>query len=379
MPNKNQRNRHHPKQTKGSIAKLARRGEPGAIPGTLLAKPDATDLVINAIVYDGTTLVEKQNCPVSSLADIDRENKTLWLDVCGLASADAIETIGKLFGLHRLALEDVLNAHQRPKVEEFDEFLFIVMRMPDVNATSDTEQFAMFLGSDFLLTFQEHPGDCLNPIRERLRKNKGRVRKNGADYLAYALIDTIVDSYYPVLEAYGEKLEELEDLVISSPTPAIVHQLHVLRRDVLTMRRSVWPLRDALNALVRDESQFIRDNSRIYLRDCYDHVIQLIDIVETYREIAAGVLEIYLSSVSTRMNEVMKILTIIATIFIPLSFVTGIFGMNFDRAASPFNQPELAWRFGYPLALGLMAVVAGGLVYFFWRKGWIWDRSSRSL
>jgi magnesium transporter len=239
-----------------------------------------------------------------------------------------------------------------------------------------TEQISMFLGERVLLTFQERPGDCFDPVRTRLRAARGQIRNRQIDYLAYTLLDAVIDGYFPVLEGLGERLEDLEDRVIAAPADLEVARIHEIRRELLTIRRAVWPQREMVNALTRESSHYVTDQTRPYLRDCYDHTIQLMDIIETYREIATGLVDVYLSSVSTRLNEVMKVLTIIATIFIPLSFITGLYGMNFDTAASPWNMPELAWYWGYPMALGLMAVVAAGLLYYFYRKGWLIDRGN---
>ena len=229
----------------------------------------------------------------------------------------------------------------------------------------------MFLGAQFLLTFQERPGDCFEPIRARLRSGRAKIRDRQADYLAYALLDAVIDGYFPVLEAMGERLEVLEDRVIARPADIEAAEIHEIKRDLLLLRRTVWPQREMVNALTRETSPYVTDQTRLYLRDCYDHTIQLMDIVETYREIATGLIDVYLSSVSTRLNEIMKVLTIIATIFIPLGFITGIYGMNFDRGASPWNMPELGWYWGYPVVVGLMAGLALGMLYYFYRIGWI--------
>ncbi|MGB7301619.1 MAG: magnesium/cobalt transporter CorA [Burkholderiaceae bacterium] len=355
----------------GSFAGMARRAPPGTMPGTVESKADAGPAVLNTILYDSNSFSEQIDSNIDAIEALDRTEKTLWVDVSGLADTALIERLGETFGLHRLTLEDVVSPHQRPKIEEFDDYVFIVLRMPEDGKGSVTEQFSLLLGHGFLLTFQERPGDCFNPVRERLRKSKGRIRQAGADYLSYTLIDTVIDSFYPLFEQYGETLEQLEDEVVEHPDPGLVRQLHQLRRDMLALRRVIWPTRELVNTIIRDETPIVTEATRLYFRDCYDHVIQLMDIVETYREVAAGLLDVYLSSMSTRLNEVMKVLTIIATIFIPLSFITGLFGMNFDRSVSPWNMPELGWQYGYPLALLLMATVAGGLIYFFRRKGWI--------
>jgi len=294
--------------------------------------------------------------------------------VVGLADVATVDQVGAAFGLHRLALEDVLNVHQRPKVEEFEQHLFVVARMLDDERRAESEQLALFLGEGFLLTFQERPGDCFEPVRARLRLGKGRIREAGADYLAYALIDAVIDRYFPALESYGEEIEELEEQVIAGPEPGQVSRLHVLKRELLGLRRAVWPTRDMVSALIREDTPFIGEATRVYLRDCYDHAVQLMDLVETYREIVSGLLDVYLSSMSARLNEVMKMLTIIATIFIPLSFVASLYGMNFDPTASPWNMPELGAYFGYPIAIGVMVAIAVALLAYFRWKGWLGRR-----
>jgi magnesium transporter len=249
------------------------------------------------------------------------------------------------------------------------------MVLPDRGV--ETEQVSMFVGKDFLLTFQERTGDCFTPIRDRLRHGTGRVRQLGPDYLTYALIDAVIDGYYPILEGYGEAIDTLEDEVIERAESEQMHRLHVVKRDLLMLRRAVWPTREMVNGLIRDESPFIGDVARVYLRDCYDHTIQLMDVVETYREISSSLLDAYLSSMSARLNEIMKVLTIIATIFIPLSFIASVYGMNFDPSVSPWNMPELKFYYGYPFALAIMAAVAGGLLYYFRRRGWMGGRRKR--
>ena len=286
--------------------------------------------------------------------------------------------VGEAFGLHRLALEDVLNVHQRPKIESYADHLFVVARMAEWCGHLETEQLGLFIGEDFVVTFQERPGDDFGPVRERLRGARGLLRKSGPDYLAYALLDAIVDRYFPVLEGYGERIEELEDEVLETPHPEDLRAVHAIRRDLLTLRRAVWPLRDALASLQREPHPLIAKETRLYLGDLYDHTVQVIDFVETHREITASLVEMHLASISNRLNEVMRVLTIIATIFIPLTFVVGVYGMNFDPDSSPWNMPELRWRYGYPAVLvAMLAIVAGLLGWFRWR-GWIgWQATGK--
>jgi magnesium transporter len=351
---------------------IRRRTAPGTTPGTIVADPESPRPEISIIAYGPDRFVEKPIVDVKEIEAYRGRSEVIWVNVDGLGDAKTISEIGAMFGLHALALEDVVNVHQRAKVEDYPNFLFIVARMVEHDECLRTEQVSMFLGKDFVLTFQERPGrDCIEPVRERLRKGKGRLRSLAADSLAYALLDAIVDGFFPVLEGYSERLETIEDIVITQPNRAVVEDIHAIKSDLLVLRRALWPLREAINVLVRDHNPLIHDDTRIYLRDCYDHTVQLIDLVETYRELGADLRDLYLSSVSNRMNEIMKVLTIISTIFIPLTFIAGIYGMNFNTRLSPWNMPELDWYYGYPFALGLMLLITIGMCIFFWRRGWL--------
>lgn len=295
-----------------------------------------------------------------------------WIDVDGTGDPQTIQSLGAVFGLHPLVIEDLVNVHQRAKVEQYNEQLFVVARMAGAPPEHETEQIGLVLGRNFVLTFQEgRPGDSFGPVRERIRKAAGRIRTAGADYLAYSLLDAVIDGYFPVLEDIGERLESLEDEILARPGRGTFHRVHDLKRELLALRRAVWPLREAVSGLIREPCALIGDETRLYLRDCYDHAVRIIDFVETYRELGSDLTDLYLSSVSQRMTEVMKVLTIIATIFIPLTFIAGIYGMNFHTDKSPWNMPELGWYWGYPFALLLMGLVALALVAYFWWKGWL--------
>lgn len=354
-----------------------RRTRPGAAPGTLITDPAAPVPRSSLLEYDAGAVDEVADASLERVEHATETGRVRWLNVDGLGDAELLRRIGTRHALHPLALEDVVNAHQRPKVERYDEHVFVILRLPfaGVDASGEgaltTEQVAICLGSEHVVTFQERSGDVFEPVRARLRRLDSGLRRRDAGYLAYALIDAVVDAYFPVLERYGETLEALETEVLAHPERSHVGRIHDLKRDLLTLRRAVWPMRDALAALVRDDTPLLDEHTRVYLRDCLDHATQLIDVIETYREIASGLVDIHLASVSNRMNEVMKVLTIIATIFIPLTFVAGIYGMNFDPDAGPWSMPELGWRFGYPLALALMAVIALGLLLWFRRLGWL--------
>lgn len=351
-----------------------RRTRPGEIPGTVVAHPDALPSTIRVIQYDA------DRCDESEFSDSDWADGVLepftnkhgvtWIDVSGLGNAEVIQELGRQFGLHPLALEDVANTHQRAKVEMYGDHLFFVARAFR-QGTNETEQVATFLGNAFVITFQEGGFDCFASVRQRIQASRGRVRVCDADYLLYALLDTIIDGYFPVLEEHGERLDALDDRISTSGERMLIDQIHHTRNALLSVRRAVWPLREAINSLIRDSGDLISDDTDLYLRDCYDHTIQIIDVIETDREMCADLRDFYLTVASNRMNQVMKFLTIIATLFIPLSFIAGLYGMNFNTKASNWNMPELNWTWGYPFALGLMATMATGLIYFFWRRGWL--------
>lgn len=344
---------------------------PGSAPGALIAPPESGQSVISVTAYNDDEIVEQTLDKPEDIKPLLKKWPVVWINVDGLGSTNTLEKLGEIFDLHVLALEDVLNIHHRPKVEEHKEHLFMVVRMASIrNDKLDMEQVSLFLGKNFVLSFQERQSDMFDQVRKRLHKSDKRHRFLKSDYLAYALIDAVVDGYFPVLEHYTDRLTELEDKVIADPDHKFIERTHDIKRDFQVLRHGIWPMREALNKLSGD-MPFVHDETTPFLRDCYDHVIQVIDILETYRERASGLTDIYLSSLSNKMNEVMKVLTIIATIFIPLGFIAGLYGMNFDPNVSPFNMPELRWYFGYPLALGIMLIVAGGLVWYFWRKGWI--------
>ena len=346
----------------------------GAGPGTLLLHPDAEPPVITITRY-GPEKVDTQY--VATADEIKRlcgeGYPVTWINIDGLADLDLITAIGDMFDFHRLAIEDVLNITQRPKTEDYGNFLFVINRMPALNGDDEVEieQISYFLKEGVLVTFQEAVGDCWNPVRERIRMARGIIRNEKADYLLYALLDSVVDAYFPILEHYGDKVEALNDRIMDHADPREIREMHKIRQELINLRRAIWPQRDVFSSLMRDQKRFVGETTAIYLRDCYDHAVQLLDLVETYREIAATSMELYISSVNNRMNEIMKVLTIIATIFIPLSFIASVYGMNFDPHKSPFNMPELEWEYGYVFALGLMASVALGLLYMFWRNGWL--------
>jgi len=340
----------------------------------LRISPDAPPPKIVLIDYSAANAtkvnIEK---PEDCTPYLDTESVS-WIDVRGLGDEEIWQHLGEVFDLHPLVLEDIVNVPQRPKIEEYEDQLVIIARMVTLNDRGTgfvSEQISLILGKHYLLTVQEEPVyDCLDAVRDRIRTDKGSIRKLGPDHLAYSLLDAIIDGFFPVLEVYGELIEDLEGEVVENPTRQTLEKIHQVKRELLTLRRAIWPQREALNALIRDGSDLISDDVRLYLRDCYDHSIPILDMPETYRELASSMMDVYLSSVSNRMNEIMKTLTVISSIFIPLTFIVGVYGMNFNTEKSPWNMPELNWYWGYPATLAFMLGVAVGMVFFFWRKGW---------
>jgi magnesium transporter len=335
-----------------------------------LAQPE-----ISLFAFSQTELVERRITAVAEIRDYLHRYPVIWVNVDGLADPQVIAGIGDLFSLHQLALEDVAHLHQRAKLDDYGDTIFITARMVEYHDHLETEQVSFFLGKNFVVTYQEKPGrDCMDTVRERLRRGIGRPRAGGPDVLLYHLLDAVIDGYFPVLEQYGERLEKLEEDAAIRPDTLVLEQIHDLKTDLVAIRRAIWPHREMINALIRDDRDLIRPDTRLFLRDCYDHSVQVIDLVETYRELAADVRDLYLSSVSHRLNEVMKVLTIISTIFLPLTFVAGIYGMNFNTEKSPWNMPELNWYYGYPFSYVVMAAITIGFIAYFHHKGWIGRR-----
>jgi magnesium transporter len=355
------------------LPRIRMREAPGSIPGEITANEGAFQTSVTAITYNRHTIEERKIVNVSDVKHLLAGNDVTWINVTGLGDIATLKQLGELFHLHRLAIEDVVNVFQRPKVEEYDDHLFVVLKMISRDAESrglDSEQVSLFFGKNYVLTFQERLGDCFEPVRNRLRTKKGRVRELGADYLCYALIDAIVDAYFPIVDVYGERMERLDELLSQGHPGNFMGVLHNTRGDLMFLRRAIRPLRDELMRLVRDSHPLITSETVVYLRDCYDHGYQLIDLLDNYREMCSDLRDYYLSIVNNRMNEVMKVLTITGTIFIPLSFIAGLYGMNFNQSL-PGNMPELNLPYGYVYALGLMVLIASGLIYFVWSKGWL--------
>jgi magnesium transporter len=345
----------------------------GMIPGTLVHVGDLDQhpVRITLIDYDAEHVVEREITSFDDCVEFKDTKSVTWVNIEGVHDVSIIERIGECFGLHPLIMEDVMNTEQRPKLEEYDGYMYIVVRMlyerpgdDEDTMEIDSEQVSLIIGPNLLFTFLEDPGDVFDPVRKRIRENRGRVRKHGTDYLAYTLIDVIVDNYFAVLERFGDLTEDLEQDVMGSPVRETLVQIQQMKRAMIQVRRAIWPLRDVVNTMLRGGSPLIKKTTIVFLRDVYDHVIRVVDIVETQREMLGGLMDIYLSSVSNRMNEVMKVLTVIATVFIPLTFIVGVYGMNFD------NIPELHWAHGYWYVWAIMLSVGLVMLLYFRRRKW---------
>lgn len=353
-----------------------RKKEPGLDPGTAVyAGPEREQKPhIRLFSYSETDYLERAVTADELPALID-PNRMTWLDVDGVHDVRMVEQIGAAFGLHPLTVEDIVNTNQRPKLEEYPEYVYIVLKMLHYDHSGcrlEAEQVSMIVGNRFVLSFQEAmEGDVFESVRRHIRDGRGRLRRAGSDFLAYSLIDPIVDYYLHVLEGVGEHIEQLEDRVLSDPGPDALRTINRLRRMVIFLRRSIWPLRDVLVGMERSDLTFMSEHTRLYFRDVYDHTVRTVEIIESSREVIASIIDLYMSTLSVRMNEVMKILAVISTFFLPLTFIAGVYGMNFRTEASPYNMPELNWYLGYPFALALMAVVALFLYFFFRRKRWM--------
>jgi magnesium transporter len=342
----------------------------GLPPGTLayVGEKKVEKVIITVFDYDSERYEEKELKSIEECFPYKDRPTVTWINIAGIHQVDIMEKIGTHFGIHPLIMEDILNTRQRPKMDDLEDYVYVVLKMLTYNEENDeidVEQISIVLGQNFVISFQEKEGDVFEPIRERIRKNKGRIRKMGADYLAYTLLDSVVDNYFTILEKIGERIEFLEEELVENPSTQTLQEIHRLKREMIFLRKSTWPLREVISGLERGESSLIKETTGIYLRDVYDHTIQVIDTVETFRDMISGMLDIYLSSISNKMNEVMKVLTIIATIFIPLTFLAGIYGMNFRY------MPELEWHGGYFAILFLMVIIGIGLVIYFRKKKWI--------
>ena len=348
--------------------KIKRSSKVGLPPGSLVfVGQEKTEKVkITVIDYNLEAYEEVVIDDRSKIEAYLQKNTVTWINIDGVHDVELIEQVGKLFNLHPLLLEDILNTEHRPKVEEFDDAIFFTLKMLSYNnGDIDAEQVSFVLGQSFVLSFQEREGDIFEPVRERLRNGKGRIRARKSDYLSFALVDVVVDNYFYIIEKLGEETEELEEEVIEDPEEKVLHRIQKMKRDLIMLRRSIYPLREAVNKLEKGENGLIEQSTLRFFRDVYDHIVHVIDMLESYRDINSGLKDMYLSSISNRMNQVMKVLTIIATIFIPLTFIAGVYGMNFEY------MPELHWKYGYPLVWVIMIVVGISMVIYFWKKKWL--------
>ncbi|MCX7748779.1 MAG: magnesium/cobalt transporter CorA [Clostridia bacterium] len=341
----------------------------GLPPGSLVyigaKKRDDSDITV--ISYDQMNCMDKKLQTMDEYLQYKKQNAIKWLDIDGIDQIHILERLEEYFGIHPLVLEDVLNTNQRPKIEDYGNYIYIVAKMLCYDHSRKrivSDQLSLIFGKDYVITLQEREGDVFNPIRDRIRNNVGHIRKMGPDYLAYTLLDTIVDNYFIILEEVGNQIEYIEEELLQKPSSAALHSMHQLKKEMLRLHKSIWPLREVLGAMERRESELINESTILYIRDAYDHAIQLIDTVETYRDMLSGMLDIYLSSTSNRMNEVMKVLTVFSSIFMPLTFIAGVYGMNFRY------MPELDSPWGYPLIMLVMAVIGGSMTFYFRRRKW---------
>ncbi|AKB47739.1 Magnesium and cobalt transport protein CorA [Methanosarcina sp. Kolksee] len=342
----------------------------GLAPGALVhvGEKKVEKVVIRVLAYNSDKLIERELEKVEECLEFkDQSDLNFWINVDGLDRVDIIEKLGGYFNIHPLTLEDVLNTRQRPKTEDYDSYIYSVLKMIllDTKKEITVDQVSIIIGSNYILSFQERKGDVFDPVRERFENLASRLRKSGVDYLAYNLIDAVVDNYFVILEHFGDEIEYLEEELVTQPRPETLKTIQKYKRDMITLRKSVWPLRELINGLQRVESDLIKETTRIYLRDIYDHTIQVVDTVEDFRDILSSMVDVYLSSLSYRMNEVMKVLTVIATIFIPLTFIAGVYGMNFEY------MPELKWRWGYPTVMFGMILLAVSMFVYFKKRKWV--------
>ncbi len=355
-----------------AIKLSSRAQKAGLPPGTLIHTGQSSNepVQLSVIAYSDPHFEEYDLAKTAEIPSYRKPDRVLWVNIEGVHDVAVLEEIGNIFDLHPLVLEDILNTDQRAKIEDYGNYLYIVLRMlryDDASETILSEQVSLILGEGFVVSFQEggHRGDCFDPIRARIRGHKGRVRRMGADYLAYCLLDVIVDNYFLVIEQLGEQATDIEEELIDEPDQGTLRMIYRFKRELIKLRRMIWPLREVLGILERGEFPIILDGTRLFFRDVYDHTVHVVDTLESFRDLLSGMLDIYLSSVSHKLNAVMKVLTIISTIFMPLTFIAGVYGMNFK------NMPEIEWYYGYPFALSLMAAITTSMLFYFRRQKWI--------
>lgn len=358
-----------PKTRRPKISKKRER-KVGLPPGTpvFVGRQKIDKVEVTIIEYNTLKCEEKTLSNIEEILQLEKSSSVIWINIIGLHDIDFIERFGQKFNLHPLLLEDIINTDQRPKIDDYENHLYCVLKMLDFNDEVKSiviEQISLILGINYVISFQEQPEDVFDPVRDRLKNNKGKIRSLGADYLFYALLDVLVDNYFLVIEKLGDIIEFLEEEVVEDPHTETLQTIHNLKTNIIYLRKAIWPLREIISKLERIGSKLILDNTQRYLRDVYDHIIQVIDTIETLRDIVSGLLDIYLSSISNRMNQIMKVLTIVSTIVIPMTVISGIYGMNFQY------MPELHWILGYPMALVFMGLIAIIMISYFWKKDWL--------
>lgn len=358
----------------------SRHAPPGTAPGSLYVPEGALKPRVTIMTYNASGFEEKTVSGVKAIKEqLDMHpDKNHWIDIRGFGDKEFFEQVADCFGIHRLQMEDVFNVYQRAKAEEYQGHMFLISRcLKEENDVFINDQLSLFLGKNFVISIQDKYEDLLNPLRERIRQGKGFVRKYGADYLLYAIMDVVLDNFFPVIEAVSDRLDELQEALIDNPTRDLLNRVMQTKRDLIMLRRAIWSERDKVNDILRSNFSLIAESTKIYFRDSYDHCVHVIDLVESYKEVTASLMDVYMSSVSNKMNQVMKVLTIISTIFIPLTFIVGLYGMNFSYKNPvtgeylPLNMPELYSPYGYVMVLGVMFLVVIGLIYFFIKKGWL--------
>ena len=360
--------------------KKFRHSPPGTSPGSLDIPTDALNLRIKTIYYDESEYVESDLFTIEDIRNQLNTNpsKIHWFDIKGFKDKKFLESLADCFGIHRLHMEDVVNVYQRAKAEDFNNHLFFISRvLTEKDELLQNDQLSLFLGKNYAISLQDHYEDIFEPVRQRIRNGKGLIRKSGSDYLAYSLMDIVIDNYYPIMERVSERLDDLQEEVIGNPSKELLNKVLSVKKELITLRRSVWSERDKLNDILRTSFVEISESTKVYFRDSYDHCIQLLDLSESNKEVTASLMDIYHSSMSNRLNQVMKVLTIISTIFIPLTFIVGLYGMNFSRVDpetgkfSPLNMPELYSPYGYIIVCSVMVLIVIGQIIFFFKKGWL--------
>jgi len=351
-----------------SHAKVSRKA--GAPPGTLvhIGERQIDKVRLTLVTYDPLTIAERQVNTLDEALGLCTGDRLTWLNIDGIHDIELIGRLGRYFNIHPLTQEDILNTTHRPKFEEFDHYAYIVLKMLRYDANAGrvlTEQVSLILTERVLISLQETQGDVFEPVRARLQKGRGRIRNAGCDYLAYALIDAVVDHYFSILEQISLQIEAMEDQILSDPTPAVLQRIHAMKREILYLRKQVWPLREVVGAMAKEEPALIKEGTMIFLRDVHDHTIQIMETIESQRDLLAGLLDLYMTGISNRMNEIMKVLTIMATMFIPITFIAGVYGMNFK------HMPELEWPWGYGMVWGVMIAMVFAMVLYFKKKKWL--------